>query len=122
MLENSHDQTRTVIVSNIHLWLFYLFTLFDFIGKSAARLAEEVAINAAQEAKRAAVTAQEFMRKAKEAADKAQRAIQVAEATKSQEWYSNLGEIDDSSRKSVQRNTQFWILISEGMLYLYHQH
>lgn len=44
-----------------------------------ARVAEEAAITAAQEAKRAAGAAQELMLKAKEAADKARRAMEIAE-------------------------------------------
>ena len=45
-----------------------------------ARAAEEAAITAAQEAKRVAAVAQELMLKAKEAAEKATRAMEIAEA------------------------------------------
>lgn len=48
-------------------------------AKSMARVAEEAAITAAQEAKRAAGAARELMLKAKEAADKARRAMEIAE-------------------------------------------
>lgn len=51
-------------------------------GKSLARAAEEAAITAAQEAKRAAIVAQELMSKAQQAADKAQKALQIAEASR----------------------------------------
>ena len=44
-----------------------------------ARAAEEAAISAAQEAKRAAALAQELMLKAKEAAEKATRAMKIVE-------------------------------------------
>lgn len=48
--------------------------------KSMAHAAEEAAITAAQEAKRAAAAAQELMLQAKKAAEKASRALRIAEA------------------------------------------
>lgn len=47
-----------------------------------AHAAEEAAITAAQEAKQAAATAQELMLQARKAAEKASRAMKIAEAYK----------------------------------------
>ncbi|XP_074618325.1 uncharacterized protein LOC141877303 [Acropora palmata] len=51
-------------------------------GKSLARAAEEAALSAAQEAKHAAAAAQDFMLKAKLAAEKARRALLIAETNR----------------------------------------
>lgn len=50
--------------------------------KSMAHAAEEAAITAAQEAKHAAAAAQELMLEAKRAAEKASRAMKIAEEYK----------------------------------------
>lgn len=47
-----------------------------------ARAAEEAALTAAQEAKHAAAAAQDFMLKAKVAAEKARRALLIAETNR----------------------------------------
>ena len=49
------------------------------LGQSLVRAVEEAAVNAAREAKRAELAAQEIMASAREAADKANRALKLAE-------------------------------------------
>ena len=60
----------------------YSCLLFFSPGKSLARAAEEAALTAAQEAKHAAAAAQDFMLKAKVAAEKARRALLIAETNR----------------------------------------
>lgn len=61
------------IKTNLTIFLFF------YVAKSMAHAAEEAAITAAQEAKHAAATAQELMLQAKRAAEKASRAMKIAE-------------------------------------------
>ena len=71
---------RFLLRYSLFLHLFSFIVLLCFVtAKSLARAAEEAAITAAQEAKRAAAAAQELMLKTKEAADKARRAMEIAE-------------------------------------------
>ncbi|XP_032220191.1 LDL receptor repeat-containing protein egg-1-like [Nematostella vectensis] len=52
-------------------------------GKTLARAAQDAAVTAAQEAKRAALAADNMMKKAQEAVEKAKRAMAIAEANES---------------------------------------
>lgn len=71
---------RFLLGYSLFIRLFSFIVPLCFVtAKSMARVAEEAAITAAQEAKRAAGAAQELMLKAKEAADKARRAMEIAE-------------------------------------------
>ena len=62
-------------------WHFFFLkdNVFVLIGKSLAHAAEEAAMTAAQEAKRAAAAAEDMMLLARRAAEKASRALKIAE-------------------------------------------
>lgn len=60
-------------------FFFLKDNVFVLIGKSLAHAAEEAAMTAAQEAKRAAAAAEDMMLLARRAAEKASRALKIAE-------------------------------------------
>ena len=73
-------QTPIVDIDLKFLDIFFLKdNVFVLIGKSLAHAAEEAAMTAAQEAKRAAVAAEDMMLLARRAAEKASRALKISE-------------------------------------------
>ena len=79
ILTVTHNKPATVASNAVSKFMFVILPL---PGPSLVRAAEEAAVNAARDAKRAAFEAQELMASARQAAEKARKALELVEASR----------------------------------------